>query len=107
MLRDQFYFFGFQPRIIKPFIKSRCQRDAALAAAYELGLAEVCKKHFYEKGYRWFHVFPDFVFARPQFLLTKHFWLTTFFAKKYKAKVDYEMIHEFRRQQCVQINLAA
>lgn len=107
MLRDQFYFYGFQPRIVKPFIKSRCQRDAALAAAHELGFALVCKRHFYEKGYRWYHLFPDFVFARPQFLLSKHFWLTTFFAKKYNAKITDAMIKEYKKQQDRQLNLAA
>src|SRR5882672_5712043 len=42
MLRDHFYFYGFHPRIVKPFIKSRCQRDAVIAAAKDLGFAEAC-----------------------------------------------------------------
>ena len=107
MLRDQFYYYGFQSRIVKPFIKSRCQRDAALAAAGELSFAKICRKHFYEKGYRWYHLFPDFVFTKPQFLLTKHFWLTTFFAKKYKGKVDDTMIADYKKQQNLEVILAA
>lgn len=107
MLRDQFYFYGFQPRIVKPFLKSRCQRDAAIAAAIELGLANACKKYFYEKGYRWYHLFPDFIFIRPQFLLCKHFWSTTFFAKKYHARVDDVMIRNYKFQQFSQLILAA
>jgi hypothetical protein len=107
MLRDQFYFYGFQSRIVKPFIKSRCQRDAALAAAHELGFAEDCIRYFYEKGYRWYNLFPDFVFSRPRFLLTKPFWMTTFFAKKYRAKVDDATINEFKKQQSSELVLAA
>ena len=42
MLRDEFYYYGFQPRLIKPFIKSRCQRDAVLAAAEALGFGKLC-----------------------------------------------------------------
>lgn len=107
MIRDQFYFYSFQPRIVKPFLKSRCQRDAVLAAAKDLGFADVCKKIFYEKGYRWYHLFPDFIFLRPQFLLTKHFWITTFFTKKYRAKVDDVMINNYKKQQGAEYHLAA
>lgn len=107
MLRDQFYFYGFQPRLVKPFLKSRCQRDAAIAAANELGFADPCKKYFCQKGYRWYHLFPDFVFRHPRFLLSKHFWLTTFFAKKYHARVTDEMIRNHKLQQLSQLTLAA
>lgn len=107
MLRDQFYFYGFQPRIVKPFIKSRCQRDTAIAAAEELRLADACKNHFYQKGYRWYHLFPDFIFANPRFLLNKHFWLTTFFAKEYHSRVDKAMIKIYKMQQDAQVILAA
>jgi hypothetical protein len=107
MLRDQFYFYGFQPRIVKSFIKSRCQRDAALAAADELGFTDICKKHFYNSGYRWYHIFPDFVFTRPKFLLCKHFWLTTFFAKNYHPRISDKMIQTYKLQQTQVIELAA
>ena len=107
MLRDQFYFYGFRPRIVKPFIKSRCQRDAALAAAHELGFTDLCKKHFFDNGYRWYHVLPDFVFTKPQFLLCKHFWSTTFFAKNYHARVTDEMIRAYKQPQTGVMKLAA
>ncbi len=106
MLRDQFYFYGFQPRIVKPFIKSRCQRDAAIVAAEDLGLADACDNHFYQKGYRWYHLFPDFIFTKPHFLLCKHFWLTTFFVKKYHSRVNDVMIRIYKEQQDAQIILA-
>src|ERR1700740_501959 len=89
-LKDQFYLYGFDPRIVRPFVKSRCQRDAAIAAASDLGLGEVCKKHFYDKGYRWFHLLPDYLFTNPRFLACKAFWITTFFAKTYRPRIDFE-----------------
>lgn len=96
MIRDHFYTYGFQPRIVKPFIKSRCQRDAVIAAAEELGLDAACKKHFYEMGYRWNHLLPDFVFTKPTYLSKKIFWTTTFFARRYTAKTTLNMIRRYR-----------
>jgi hypothetical protein len=86
-LRDLFYTYGFKPRVVKPFIKSRCQRDAVLAAAADFNVTAACKKHFYKLGYRWYHYFPDFVFTDPQLLYSKQFWQTTFFAKTYHPKI--------------------
>ena len=96
MFRDHFYNYGFQPRIIKPFIKSRCQRDAVIAAAEELGLEAMCKKHFYEKGYRWYHLLPDFVFSKPTYLIKRLFWSTTFFARHYTPRTTMTMIRRYR-----------
>lgn len=88
-LKDQFYLYGFDPRIVKPFIKSRCQRDAAMVAAIELGLDKKCRQHFYDKGYRWFHLLPDYLFTNPRFLLSRAFWMTTFFARTYEPRVNF------------------
>ncbi|MBI9035314.1 MAG: hypothetical protein JEZ03_12660 [Bacteroidales bacterium] len=85
-LKDQFYENGFQSRIVKPMIKSRCQRDAALLAASELGYKDKLRGYFYQQGYRWYHVLPDFVFDYPKFILSPYFWMTTFFVKKYNSK---------------------
>jgi hypothetical protein len=98
-LRDLFYEYGFNVRFVKPFIKSRCQRDAVLAAANDLGFGDECKKYFEACGYKWYHFFPDFMFSQPQFLLSKQFWLTTFFTKNYSAKIDVATIKLFRVHQ--------
>jgi len=100
MLRDQFYMFGFQQRIVKPFTKSRCQRDAALAAAGELGYAGVCKQYFYSQGYRFYHVLPDFLFTNPEFLLNRKFWETTFFAKYYEPRINQVAIKK-KKKSCL------
>ena len=92
LIKDHLFIRGFQPRILKPFIQSRCQRDAAMVAAEELGMANKCRNHFYDHDYRWYHLLPDFLFTEPSILSCKAFWLNTFFAKKYTARFDYKKI---------------
>jgi hypothetical protein len=92
-IKDQIYFYGFNTKIVRPTIKSRCQRDAALLAAKELGFGEQCRQFFRLNGYRWYHIFPDFLFQRPDFLLTKYFWTTTFFSPTYIQRVDYSTVN--------------
>ena len=91
-IKDQFFIYGFDIRILKPVLKSRCQRDAAIISASELGLKKECVCYFKKHGYRWYHIIPDFVFSHPQFLLSKYFWMTTFFVSKYESKVDYSSV---------------
>jgi hypothetical protein len=91
-IKDQMYLYGFNTKIIRPSLKSRCQRDAAYLAAKELGFGVQCRQFFRSNGYRWYHIFPDFVFQRPHFLLTRHFWITTFFTPTYNSRVDYSTL---------------
>jgi hypothetical protein len=88
-IKDQLFLYGFNPRILRPVLKSRCQRDAAYRAAEELGLAASCRHLYRMSGYRWYHILPDYTFRQPQFLLSKYFWLTTFFASVYYPRVDF------------------
>ena len=92
-IKDQIYFYGYDERIFRPTLKSRCQRDAAWLSAMELGYGVQCKKYFYSCGYRWYHIFPDFLFSKPQFLLSLYFWKTTFFSPRYVSKVNYDLVH--------------
>jgi hypothetical protein len=82
-IKDQLYSFGYRDRIFKPVLNSSCQRQAALTAAAELGYRAQVQALFRSHGYRWYHIPPDFVVAQPQFLLTRHFWRTTFIAPTY------------------------
>jgi hypothetical protein len=91
-VKDHLYIYGFQPRIIKPFSFSRCQRDAVLAAAEELGMEKECIQYFNDQGHRWYHVLPDFLYHKPGYLFQKAFWLNTFFAKQYHSKIDFSAI---------------
>jgi len=81
--------YGFQARIVKPFVKSRCQRDATKAAAAELGYLKNCQLLFKEHGYKWYHLFPDTVFNNPTMLFTKNFWKTTLFTETYLSKINF------------------
>jgi len=90
LIRDSLHTHGFQKRILKPFIKSRCQRDAIKAAAGELGMLDLCKQYFKESGYRWYHLLPDVVRTKPSVLLTRNFWVTTIFEKTYHSKFDFD-----------------
>ncbi len=93
-VKDYLFLYGFQNRIIKPFLHSRCQRDAVLAAAEELGFEKECKKYFRAQGYKWHHLMPDFLVNNPKFLFNKQFWLSTFFVKTYNSKVDFGKSHQ-------------
>ncbi len=95
--KDQLYIHGFRTLILYPFLKSRCQRDAVSVAADELGYGAAAKAFFAEKGCRWYHLFPDFAFRQPQFMLTRYFWINTFFLRKYDARHNFKLI--YRQQQ--------
>jgi len=89
-IKDQIYLYGYSERILKPVLKSRCQRDAAWLSAKELGFGDKCSAYFRTYGYKWYHIIPDFVYKKPQFLITAYFWKTTFFSTRYVPKVDYD-----------------
>ena len=60
--KDLFFENGFKSRIAKIYIYSKCQRDAVRVAAKDLGLLEQLNYFYQTQGYRWYHIFPDFVF---------------------------------------------
>jgi len=91
-IKDQIFIYGFDTRILKLVLKSKCQRDAATVSASELGLKKECIKYFKSIGYKWYHLLPDFIFSKPQFLFSKYFWNTTFFVSRYRPKVDYSSV---------------
>jgi len=94
MMRDYFYVYGYQERLVKHIAKSRCQRDAVIIAAREMGVEAECRNYFKACGYKWFHLFPDVIFEKPFVLLHKSFWLTTFFTKSYHPKFNYSPEHK-------------
>lgn len=95
-IKDHLYLYGFQSRIVKPFSFSRCQRDAVLAAAEELGMEKICKQYFIDLGYRWYHILPSFLIQKPTYIFHKAFWLNTFFAKYYPAKINFTALSKER-----------
>ena len=93
-IRDQFYRYGFRERILTPVLKSRCQRDAALVAASDLGYERQCMQYFHSMGYRWYHLFPDFMTRSPKFLFYPEFWTTTFFVPVHRSDTDHLLLQK-------------
>jgi hypothetical protein len=83
--KDLFFENGFRPRIAKLFIHSRCQRDAARVAAKDLGLLTQLDHFYQSQGYRWYHIFPDFVFKRPWLIFSQKYWQKTLFQTEYTS----------------------
>jgi len=81
-MRNAFKRFGLRRRILKRAAGSRCQRDAALAAAGEIGRCLEARGYFRSLGYRWYHVLPDRVVANPLVFFSPSFILTGFFSRR-------------------------
>ncbi len=86
LVKDLIFRYGFRVRFIKTFSYTKCQREAALYAARDLGYKSQILEYFRACGYKWYHLLPDFIWSHPEYLLTKSFWSTTFFAKTYHPK---------------------
>lgn len=85
-LRDQLIRYGPDRRIFFSIAGSRCQRDAGLAAARQLGHETACRRIFLTMGYRWYHLLPDFVLYHPGYLLSSAFLRRTFFLPAYTSR---------------------
>ena len=90
--KDLFFTYGFQFRIAHRFIGSKCQRNAALQAARELGMEPELKEYYSKKGVKWYHYIPYFMVKDPLFLIRKFFWQRTFLEKYYKPRYDFRNI---------------
>jgi hypothetical protein len=88
-VRDQLIDFGPDRRIFRPVAGSRCRRDAALAAARQLGYETVCLSFFSGMGYRWHHLLPDRIIQEPRLLLTLSFWRATFLVPGYQSRYPF------------------
>ena len=83
-LKDKFYEYGFNLRLIRPFMFSKCQRDAILVASEDFDSKDKVKLYFYEKGYRWYHVLPDVFVDNPLLIFKMEFWNKILFTKYYE-----------------------
>ncbi len=85
-IKAMFLKYGYSERILEPLARSRCQRDAALFAADEVGYGASARKYFAQLGYRWYHILPDLVMRNPFALLRPSFLRSSFLPGK-KARV--------------------
>lgn len=86
MIKDKFHHYGFDVRVVRPFVYSRCQRDAIKIAANDLNLTKQLNACFYNMGFRWYHILPHLVVRNPMILFTKSYWQKTLFVKSYKSR---------------------
>lgn len=86
LAKDKIHEYGFQERILKPFVYSRCQREAVLMAAKSLGKEKECILMFRKMGFKWYHIFPRILLQNPSFIRTKKYWSITLFAAHYKSR---------------------
>jgi len=86
MVKDKFFEYGFDARLLRPFVYSRCQRDAIGVAAKELEFSREWKHLIREFGFRWYHLLPNIIIRCPRVLFTKEYWSKTLFVKTYRSK---------------------
>lgn len=79
--------YGYQQRIFKPAASSRCQRDAALAAAAVAGCRREALGYYRSLGYRWYHILPDEVMRNPFLFLSPTFIFQATFSKRLRPAV--------------------
>lgn len=86
MAKDRLFKYGFDKRLLKPFMYSRCQRDALRAAARDLNYGREWEQLRLELGFRWYHILPHLVVRHPGMLFTKKYWSKTLFVSTYYSK---------------------
>jgi hypothetical protein len=80
---------GFDHRLLKPFMHSKCQRDAVLVAAEDLGCKKEVSDFYYSQGYRWYHILPDAFLKNPFVLFHGLFWKRILFTRRYELENFY------------------
>jgi len=90
--KDLFYDHGYHPRIARLYISSKCQRNAALEAAKELGIMAEVQNYYKICGVKWYHYIPYFMVKNPLFFINSSFWNRTFLEKYYVSKYDYRKL---------------
>lgn len=85
-VKDLLFENGFQHKIIKVFLFSRCQREAVRTAARDLGHLAELDRYYRACGFHWYHVLPDILIKKPALLFTRRYWQTTLFARTYTLK---------------------
>ena len=88
-IKDALFEMGYDSRLIRPFMYSKCQRDAVVIAGDDLGLGSEVRTYYRGQGYRWYHVLPDAFVKNPLVLFHGLFWKRILFTKHYELKNFY------------------
>ena len=89
LIKDKLFVNGFDNRLIRPLMYSKCQRIAILVAAKDLKINNEVNAYFYKAGYRWYHFLPDLFIKNPLILFHKKFWDKILFTRYYKLQNFY------------------
>lgn len=73
-------------RVASLFGISKCQREAAMVAARDIGIDLEIGRHYRDMGYRWYHLIPDRVVQSPTILFTRSYWKKTLFVPYYQSR---------------------
>ena len=95
-IKDLFYQHGFKAKIAVNYKGSKCQRNAAIVAAQELGISEDVRRFYKKLGIRDYHFLPHFLVNDPCFLFKNSFWSRTFLEKYYPPKFDFRNISKMQ-----------
>ena len=90
--KDLFFEYGFRKAVASNYIVSKCQREAALVAASELGIEDKVLDYYSKCGVKWFHYIPYFVIKDPLFLIRKAFWSRTFLERGYTSRFNFKKL---------------
>ncbi|MGA9271425.1 MAG: hypothetical protein WBV45_12455 [Lutimonas sp.] len=85
-IKDAIFEMSFDTRLIRPFMYSKCQRDAVIIAGEDLGCGREIRTYFRAQGYRWYHVLPDAFVRNPLVLFYGVFWKRILFTRHYELK---------------------
>ena len=88
-VKDALFEMSFDTRLIKPFMYSKCQRDAVEIAGDDLDCGIEIRRYYRQQGYRWYHVLPDAFVKNPLVLFYGLFWKRILFTKHYELKNFY------------------
>lgn len=88
-IKDAIFEMGYDSRLIRPFMYSKCQRDAVLVAAQDLNHHKEVKAFFYAQGYRKYHILPDAFNRNPLVLFSLLFWKRILITAPYTSRNFY------------------
>jgi len=88
-IKDSLFEMGYDQRLLKPFMRSKCQRDSVIVAAQDLNHDKEVEVFFHDMGYRKYHILPDSFNRNPLVLFTPVFWKQILFNEYYASRNFY------------------
>ncbi len=88
-IKDSLFEMGYDRRLLKPFMHSKCQRDSVVVAAQDLNHDKEVEVFFHEMGYRSYHILPDTFNRNPLVLFSPVFWKQILFNEYYEFRNFY------------------